>query len=72
MGLNITLSLEKMDISSQGGKSGVIPKGEMERVLFHKNHEKKEVVYPLSTGFLFLEENSVKKGVEVPPELCCH
>lgn len=33
-----------MDISSQGGKLGVIPKGEMERVLFHKNHEKKEVV----------------------------
>ena len=44
MGLNIILSLEKMDISSQGGKLGVIPKGEMERELFHKSHEEKEVV----------------------------
>ena len=34
----------------------------MEGVLFHKNHEKKEVFYPLSIGFLFLEENSVKKA----------
>ena len=62
MGLNITFSLEKMDISSQGGKLGVILKGEMKAVLFHKNHEKKEVCYPLSTGFLFLVENSVKKA----------
>ena len=51
-----------MDISSQGGKLGVILKGEMKAVLFHKNHEKKEVCYPLSTGFLFLVENSVKKA----------
>ena len=41
MGLNTTLSLEKMDISSQGGKLGVILKGEMKGVLFHKSHEKK-------------------------------
>ena len=62
MGLNISLRLVKMDISFQEDKLGAILKGEMERALFHKNHEKKEVFHPLLSRFLFLEENSLKKA----------
>lgn len=41
MGVDISLRLVKMEISSQEDKLGAILKGEMERALSHKNHEKK-------------------------------
>lgn len=58
----LSLSLVEMDISSQEDNLGVTLKGEMERAVFHKNHEKKEVFHLLFSRFLFLEENYLKKA----------